>query len=70
MWWCGVFLAATAAQEVTMSLRTYVRSMFFLNTLQGQAMVKSGQEDQGESKGVRWVQVGLKNVRWGQVWSS
>ena len=29
------FLATTAAQEVTMSLRTYVRSMFFKNALQG-----------------------------------
>ena len=33
------FLAATAAQEVTMSLRTYVRtyirSMFFKNPIQG-----------------------------------
>ena len=40
-----LFLAATAAQEVTKSLRTYVRSMFFKNALHGYARDQKGSSE-------------------------
>ena len=39
------FLAATAAQEVEKSLRTYVHSMFFKNALQGYAHDQKGSRE-------------------------
>ena len=43
--------------------------MFFLNALQGHAVVKRGQGDYGKFGGVRRVKVGPSRVRWGQLCS-
>jgi hypothetical protein len=70
-----LFLAATADQEVTVSLRpyvvcSYVRSMFFSNMLYKVEVLKRGQGGQVGSSGIKWGQVGSSGVKWGQVGSS